>query len=63
MQVIAERLGLPLDQVETTLAALESQPTVTREAVLRRIVEAWLEGQRQAYRSGPPTDLHGEEPR
>ncbi len=30
------------------LASLESQPPAMREIVLRRIAEAWLEGQRRA---------------
>jgi hypothetical protein len=31
---------------------LEAQPRVIREALLRRIAEGWLEGQRRAYRHG-----------
>ncbi len=49
---IAERLGIPVDQVERGLGALEAQPGVTRELLMREIAERWLEGQRQAYRSG-----------
>ncbi len=29
-------------------AALEAQPTMTRELLTRRIAEAWLEGRRKA---------------
>jgi hypothetical protein len=49
VQDIAERLGLPLDHAEAMLAALEAQPTVARELVLRRVVEVWLAEQRRAY--------------
>jgi len=48
---IAEIAGIDRDQVAETLAAIEAQPTVTRELLMRRIAEAWLEGQRRAYRS------------
>ena len=51
VQDIARRLELLVDQAEKTLAALEAQPIVTRELLLRRIVEAWLEGEREAYRA------------
>ena len=49
---IAERLGIPVGEAEQGLSALEAQPGVTRELVMRRIAEAWLEGQRKAYRRG-----------
>ncbi len=45
---IAERLGMPVLDAEQALAELEAQPTVTRELLMRRIVEEWLEGQRKA---------------
>jgi DNA-directed RNA polymerase specialized sigma subunit len=44
VQDIAEKLGIPLKQAEHMLATLEAQPTVTRELLMRRIAEAWLEG-------------------
>ena len=47
-QELAERFGLPADQVKRALATLEAQPQVTRELLLRRIVEAWLAWQRGA---------------
>ncbi len=46
---MVERLGIPLAEVERALATLEAQPTVTRELLMRRIAEAWLEGQRRAW--------------
>ncbi len=46
---IAERLRIQVDQVDRGLNALEGQPTVTRELVMRRIAEAWLEGQRKVW--------------
>ena len=50
VQDVAERLGLPVNRVEEMLAALESEPAVTRELLLRRFVEAWLAGHRTANR-------------
>ncbi len=47
---IAEKLNIPLVRAEHMLTSLEAQPTVTRELMMRRIAEAWLEGQRRAYR-------------
>ncbi len=46
---IAERLRIPVDQVEQGLSALEGHPRVTRELLLREIAEAWLEGQRRTW--------------
>lgn len=43
--------GGSLEQAEESLSALEAQPSVTWERLMRRIAEAWLEGQREAYRS------------
>jgi DNA-directed RNA polymerase specialized sigma subunit len=45
---IADIAGIPEEQAAETLAAIEAQPTVTREILMRRIAEAWLEGQRRA---------------
>jgi len=52
VQELAERCGLPVDQVKDLLSTLEAQPTVTGEAFLRQIVEAWLADQRESYRAG-----------
>lgn len=46
---MGERLGIPVTQAARGLAALEAQPTVTRELLMRRIAETWAEGQRRAY--------------
>ncbi len=46
---LAAQLGIPLAEAERALAGLEAQPTVTRELLMRRIAEAWLEGQRRGY--------------
>jgi hypothetical protein len=51
----AERVNLPVDRLTELLATLEAQPTVTRERILRRFVEAWLMHQREAYEA----DHHG----
>ncbi len=47
MRDLAAQLGIPLAEAERALATLEAQTTVTREYIMRRIVEAWLEGQRR----------------
>ncbi len=49
---IAERLGIRVEEVDQGLKALESQPGVTRELLMRRIAERWLDGQRKSYRRG-----------
>ncbi len=46
---LAAQLGIPLAEAERALAAIEAQPTVTRELLMRRIVEAWLEGHRKEW--------------
>ncbi len=40
---IADLAGVDPEKAAEALAALEPQPTVTRELVLRRIAEKWLE--------------------
>jgi hypothetical protein len=52
---LAERVNLPVDRLTELLANLEIQPSVTRERLLRRFVEAWLVQQREAYKA----DHHG----
>ena len=47
---IAMELQMPIEKVEAGLTALEAQPRVIREVVLRQIAERWLEGQRREYR-------------
>ena len=47
---IADALEIPSEEVEQALTIIEAQPAVTREMLMRRIAEAWLEGQRRAYR-------------
>jgi hypothetical protein len=49
VQDIAVPLAMPVEEVETGIAALEIQPRMIREAFLHWIAEAWLEGQRKAY--------------
>lgn len=49
---IAERMQMPLEETERGLEAIEPQPTVMRELLMRRVAEAWLEGQRKAYQRG-----------
>ena len=52
---IAETLGIQSEEVEKGLTALEAQPAVTRELLMCRIAEAWLEGLRRAYREAQGT--------
>jgi hypothetical protein len=57
---IAEKLGVPEEEVERGLTAIEAQPTVTREVLVRRITEVWLEVKQKVYRGEllartPPT--------
>jgi hypothetical protein len=54
IQHIADLAGVPEEEAAKTLAAIEAQPSVTRELLMRRFVEAWLERQRNAW------DLRGE---
>ena len=49
---IAALAGVPEEEAGETLAAIEAQPAVTREVLMHRFAEAWLETQREAYR-GP----------
>ncbi len=39
---IADLAGVDLEQAAEVLTTLETQPTVTREPLRRRIAEAWL---------------------
>ena len=48
---IAVELQMPIEKVEAGLTALEAQPRVIRESVLRQIAERWLEAQGRAYQS------------
>ena len=56
VQDLAERFGLLVDQLKELLTNLEAQPTVTREMLLRPIVEVWLKEQREEYRAGERGD-------
>ncbi len=47
---IADIAEIPEEQAAEALAKIEAEPTVTREILMRRIAEAWLEGQRKAFR-------------
>jgi hypothetical protein len=51
IQHIADIAGVPEAEARRTLAAIEAQPTVTRELLMRRFAEPWLEGQRKAYQN------------
>ncbi len=51
IQHIADLAGVPEEEAAKTLAAIEAQPSVARALLMRRFVEAWLEGQRRAYRA------------
>ncbi len=47
IRTFTEIAGVSQEQAEAMLASLEAQPSVTREAFLRRVAEAWLEEQRR----------------
>jgi hypothetical protein len=47
---IEDLAGVEPEKAAEVLATLEAQPTVTRELVLHRLAEAWLNGQWKAYR-------------
>ena len=53
---LAERFGLLVGRLKELLVNLEAQPTVTRELLLRQVVEAWLKEQREEYRAGEHGD-------
>jgi hypothetical protein len=46
VQDTAAELTTPVEKVEAGLAAVEAQPRVIRELLMRQIAEAWLEGHR-----------------
>ncbi len=46
---IAECAGVKEQKAAEVLATIESQPTVTRELMMRRIAEAWLEAQGKSW--------------
>ncbi len=50
IQHIADLAEVPEEEAAKTMVTIEAQPTVTRELLMRRFVEAWLEGQRKTYR-------------
>ena len=43
---IADVAGATEEEARKTLEGIEALPTVTRELLMQRFVEAWLEGQR-----------------
>jgi hypothetical protein len=49
IQELADQFGLSVERHTELLAALETQPTVTREIFLREVAEAWLAQQRAEY--------------
>jgi len=49
---IADLADVDREKAAEVLASIEAQPTVTRELLMRRIVEAWLEGQRRVRSTG-----------
>jgi len=53
---LAEWVNLPVDHLAELLATLQAQPTVTRELLLRQVVEAWLKEQREECRAGEHGD-------
>jgi len=62
IQDLAKRLDVPVERVENMLAIFEAQPTVTRQLLLRQVVEVWLAGQRKAYQAREPGGGGGQPP-
>ena len=58
IQHIADLAGVPETEARTTLEAIEAQPAVTQQLLMRRFVEPWLEGQQKAYRKGGPQNAN-----
>ncbi len=54
IRFIAELAEVPSIRAAEILAAIEAQPEVRRSVMVRRLAEAWLEGQRQQYRRQRP---------
>jgi hypothetical protein len=50
IQHIAGLARVSESEAAKTLVVIEPQPIVARELLIRRFVEAWLEGQRETYR-------------
>ncbi len=50
------------EKAADVLATMEAKPTVTREMLMRRIAEAWLEGQRRAHPRPQVGDSPSKEP-
>ncbi len=48
---IADLAGVDSEMAAEVLATMEALSTVTRELLMRRIAEAWLEGQRKEWGS------------
>ncbi len=48
VRIFAEITRVSRERAEEMLASLEAQPSVTRETVLRRVAEVWLNGQPRA---------------
>ncbi len=46
---VADLASVDLEKAAEVLITLEVQSPVTRELLMRRIAEAWLEGQRKKY--------------
>jgi hypothetical protein len=47
---IADLAEVDRERAAEVLASIETKPRITRELLMRRIAEAWLQGQRRAYR-------------
>lgn len=48
VRLIADIAGISEERAAAALAAIEAQPMMPRESLMRRIAEAWLDGQRHA---------------
>jgi hypothetical protein len=56
---IADPAGIDWKHAEGILDTLEAQPTATRDLLMRRIAETWLEGQRTEWGLRRKPENHG----
>ena len=59
IQELAEWVKIPVNRLTEILATLEAQLSVTRELLLRRVLEAWLKEQRAEYETRHQGGVNG----
>jgi hypothetical protein len=51
IQELAEQWGLSVGRVQAWVEALDAQPLLVRDLLLRRFVEGWLDAHQKTYQS------------